>query len=105
MSNDLILGIDNGGSHITAGLVDMNGRKVLGNSVIRNKVDRHGTADEILTAWSNTIQLFQQKSATTNIKIGFAMPGPFDYDAGICLIKGFDKYESLYGINIRTALA
>jgi glucokinase len=37
--------------------------------------------------------------------IGFAMPGPFDYPNGICLIKGFDKYEALYGMNIRNELA
>jgi glucokinase len=37
--------------------------------------------------------------------VGFAMPGPFDYPNGICLIKGFDKYEALYGMNIRQELA
>jgi glucokinase len=105
MINDLILGIDIGGSHITAGLVDMDARKVIDDSVIRNRVNRHGTTNEILKTWCDTIKSFQQKSEKKNIKIGFAMPGPFDYDTGICLIKGFDKYESLYGINIRIALA
>lgn len=105
MINDLILGIDIGGSHITAGLVDIGARKVIDDSVIRNKVNRHGTANEILEIWSDTIKPFQQRSEKENIRIGFAMPGPFEYDTGVCLIKGFDKYESLYGMNIRAALA
>ena len=36
--------------------------------------------------------------------IGFAMPGPFDYVNGICLIKGVAKYENLYGFNIGDAV-
>lgn len=32
--------------------------------------------------------------------IGFAMPGPFDYVNGICLMRGVSKYENLYGINV-----
>ena len=32
------------------------------------------------------------------------MPGPFDYFNGISKIKGVDKYDSLYGVNIREAV-
>ena len=35
--------------------------------------------------------------------IGIAIPGPFDYVNGICLIKGVAKYENLYGFNIADA--
>ncbi|HEX8460196.1 MAG TPA: ROK family protein [Segetibacter sp.] len=34
-------------------------------------------------------------------QIGFAMPGPFDYENGISLIKDMHKYEALYGMDIR----
>lgn len=33
--------------------------------------------------------------------IRLAFPGPFDYEQGICLMKGLDKYDRLYGINLR----
>lgn len=102
IERNLTLGIDIGGSHITAGLVDMDQRTVLMESIIRNKVNSHGTADEILTAWADTIKEVRIKGFTD---IGLAMPGPFDYEKGICLIMGFDKYESLYGMNIREELA
>jgi glucokinase len=42
---------------------------------------------------------------STSNKLGLAMPGPFDYENGTCLIKGLDKYESLYGLNIKQLLS
>ena len=29
------------------------------------------------------------------------MPGPFDYEAGICLIRDQNKYPMLYGLNVK----
>ncbi|HEX6426866.1 MAG TPA: ROK family protein [Niastella sp.] len=101
----LALGIDIGGSHITAGIVDIAQKKILEGSEVRQMVNRHAPASEILGIWADTINdrlSYCQRQATT---IGFAMPGPFDYPNGICLIKGFDKYEALYGMNIRNELS
>lgn len=36
--------------------------------------------------------------------IGFAFPGPFDYDNGISRISGVDKFDSIYGVNLRAEL-
>lgn len=36
--------------------------------------------------------------------IGFAFPGPFDYENGISYIKGVDKFDHLYGVNLREEL-
>lgn len=33
--------------------------------------------------------------------IRLAFPGPFDYEQGICLMEGLDKYDWLYGVNLR----
>jgi len=38
-------------------------------------------------------------------KLALAIPGPFDYCNGISYINGFDKYESLYGVNVKKFLA
>ncbi|HEY8896657.1 MAG TPA: ROK family protein, partial [Niastella sp.] len=101
----LALGIDIGGSHITAGMVDLVQKKVVEGSVVRQLVNRHAPAEEILGIWAGTIndRLLNFQQPVTGV--GFAMPGPFDYANGICLIKGFDKYEALYGLNIRQELA
>ncbi|WP_168120473.1 ROK family protein [Paenibacillus sp. HB172176] len=36
--------------------------------------------------------------------IGYAFPGPFDYENGISYLTGLDKFERLYGVNLREAL-
>lgn len=33
-----------------------------------------------------------------------AFPGPFDYSNGICLVRGLDKYDALYGVSLREEL-
>src|SRR5688572_14405013 len=99
------LGIDIGGSHITAGEVDLKNKKVIQSSVVRQMVDRHAPATDILGIWANTINGLLQQNQPETATVGFAMPGPFDYPNGICLIKGFDKYEALYGMNIKNELS
>lgn len=100
-----VLGIDIGGSHITAGLVDLNEKGIVENSMVRKRVNRHAAAEQILDIWAGTINELEQKFPQAFSQVGFAMPGPFNYEEAICLIKGFDKYESLYGMNIGTELA
>lgn len=36
--------------------------------------------------------------------ISIAIPGPFDYDKGVSLMSGLQKYESLYGVNVKQYL-
>lgn len=104
-TDHLALGIDFGGSHITVGLVNQAVRKIIEDSIKRKKVNRQAAAEEILGIWAAAINEMQEQYPSDFKQIGFATPGPFDSENGICLIKGFDKYESLYGINIRNKLA
>lgn len=91
-----MLGVDIGGSHITVSNVDLDNQCVISESVIRSQVDTHGSASEILDTWVSAIKKVIGHSRGDSIKIGVAMPGPFDYENGISLIKGMNKYESLY---------
>jgi glucokinase len=100
-----VIGIDIGGSHITAGLVDLKIRKLVNNSLIRRHVNSKASAVEILDAWVDMIEQLFSAFPLTQKKIGIAMPGPFDYEEGICLIKGVDKFESLFNLNIKKLLA
>jgi len=106
MKKQYSIGIDIGGSHITCAAVDLADRKILRETISEREVDNKGSAEEIITGWSETITKTLEKAGRENIKgIGFAMPGPFDYVNGICLIKGVPKYEKLYGTNIGEAIA
>lgn len=101
---NVVAGIDIGGSHITAGLIDLSTGAIIKDIIVRKRVNRYGTAEEILTTWCNAVRELWEQSGITGSRLGFAMPGPFDYKKGISLIKGFDKYDAVYQMNIREEL-
>lgn len=105
MKKELTVGVDIGGSHITAGFVNMQDKTAAIDTVVRQKVNSKASADEIIAAWCRVIRNVWSMHGVSNTRLGFAMPGPFDYEEGICQIKGFDKYESLYQMNIRQELS
>jgi glucokinase len=105
MKTDMVIGVDIGGSHITAGLVNITQRTVVQDSLIRHAVDPHADAHTIIDAWGSAIQQVAAFFEGQTFRIGIAMPGPFDYVNGISLIKGFNKYESLYGLNVKELLS
>ncbi len=105
MDNSLVLGIDIGGSHITSALIDISSGQMARETYVRKFVDSHQTAGKIITAWSEAINgSFSLGNIPVN-RIGIAMPGPLDYELGVCWIKDQDKYENLYGLNIKELLA
>ncbi|MFZ2287946.1 MAG: ROK family protein [Bacteroidales bacterium] len=100
------IGVDIGGSHITAVAVDMASHTIISGSRAESPVDNKAEADEILTVWTDTLKKVLSGMQIFNLRgIGFAMPGPFDYVRGICLIRGVPKYEKLYGVNVGKAVA
>lgn len=100
-----ILGVDIGGSHITAALVDLRSGLLIENSLQRNVVDAQWDKLEIISVWCKVITNAIGYKRTSDSKIGIAMPGPFDYENGISLIKDQDKFKSLYGVDIKKELA
>jgi glucokinase len=105
MNNPLVAGVDIGGSHITAALVDLEVRRVLPSFSARKSINAQDDADSIIDNWCEAIgHVFETQPALPK-RIGIAMPGPFDYEKGISLIKNQDKYESLYGLNVKEMMA
>lgn len=105
MNDKYVLGIDIGGSHITAAILDMENRSILEQSYSRAKINSGADSDYILKAWSAVINEAYQKAGLDLGKIGIAMPGPFDYEKGISYITGTNKYEALYNLNVKDLLA
>ena len=99
------IGVDIGGSHITACIYDHGNRKILKESLIYRKIDSKGSKEEILEGWVNTLDECRNTMEVEINGIGIAMPGPFDYYNGISLIKDVDKLHALYQVNIRLELA
>jgi glucokinase len=105
MEDFILLGADIGGSHITVAIIDAKKGQIVEDSIVRSHVDPHGAVDEIIEEWSIPFQTILSKSPAKNVRIGLAMPGPFDYEKGISYIKGLSKYEALYGLNVKELLA
>ncbi|UYQ94155.1 ROK family protein [Chitinophaga horti] len=104
MNNEYVIGADIGGSHITAALVNLHSGAVVDDSKVKVPVNAGADADDILSRWTSALDEVCTAANGQVAAIGIAMPGPFDYEGGISQIKGVAKYESLYGMNIRTAL-
>ena len=103
--NKWITGVDIGGSHITVCLLDAAEGRVLEHTLVRHHVDASGTAPEVIRTWAQAIRSSAELAGEPVGKIGIAMPGPFDYENGISLIKGLAKYEALYELPVKDLLA
>ena len=104
MKREYYIGVDIGGSHVSAALVDAQSGAFAGDMQEAN-VNCAGTSEEILHDWKETVRRVLLRHETVDISgIGIAMPGPFDYRKGISLIEGVQKYDALFGINVRESL-
>lgn len=103
MSNNIILGVDIGGSHISSALVDIKSGKILDSTSFRKKINAHAQTSEIISVWCEVIEKSLDTIANSG-RIGIAMPGPFDYEKGISYMKDMGKYDALYGLDIRKLL-
>ncbi|MCG8311225.1 MAG: ROK family protein [Cytophagales bacterium] len=106
MSKEIAIGVDIGGSHISCAAYDLKKRRFLEDTFAESDLDNHASADEIVSVWGDTIKKTMLLAGTQHVDgIGFAMPGPFDYEKGISLFTGQnEKYENTYGLNVPDAL-
>ena len=95
-------GVDIGGTHISAALIQDG--ILLPDTYRRLPVDPAAGADTLLDTWAGLINAVSSLADSPVTTIGIAMPGPFDYPNGTSMIRGLNKYESLYGLNIRESL-
>jgi len=102
----LVIASDIGGTHITAALVDIGRWQVIPSSTTRYPVDSHADAKSILSAWAAPFnEVISHHYTEGSPFIGIAVPGPFDYENGISHMRDQDKYDNLYGMDIRAELA
>jgi glucokinase len=99
------IGVDIGGSHITAAHINAADFKIVKSSLVRERVAAMEGAEVIFKAWADALSSLIIREGDEVTRIGIAMPGPFDYEKGISLMKGMKKYDSLYGMNILEILA
>jgi glucokinase len=82
------IGADIGGSHISCAVIDLEKETIIRESFATYEIDNQASAEDILTNW--TIALKKSLSFINKEElagIGFAMPGPYDYENGIAMYK------------------
>lgn len=90
-----VAALELGGSHVEAALVDVASRTLERR---RLALDPRGTRDELVA----TIRAAAASVAGAD-RLGVAVPGPFDYAAGVPRMR--HKLAGLYGVDLRSELA
>lgn len=108
----ITIGVDIGGSHISSAAVHSDNFEIISKTYFSGAVDSKASKEVILKKWAEIINQTIDAVAVTsgdisdeNIGIAFSMPGPFQYETGIAMFEGNDKYESLYNVSIAEALS
>jgi glucokinase len=105
MISQYVVGVDIGGSHITAAVTDMQQKCLLRHTLVRQSLYTQAASDQIFDAWAAAIRASLQLHGQAVHLSGIAMPGPVDYTKGICYIRDQQKYDALYGLNLKEALS
>jgi len=99
-----LIGVDIGGSHISAASLTFNSEGKLNLADFQeSSVDTTAAADTLISAWSAVIQA--SAKGAKSYQVGIAMPGPYDYPNGISLIQDQGKMKSLYNLSVKNLLA
>ncbi|QGQ97702.1 ROK family protein [Paenibacillus psychroresistens] len=100
MNKGIYLAFDVGGTSIKAGVIDVSGR-ILEHTLSHYESKANGSAAEIVDHFVKITNDLLQQADPNGLEriagIGYAFPGPFDYEQGISYIQGLNKFESLFG--------
>lgn len=105
--NKCVIALDVGGTSLKWTLIDLNNG---GSSIPRDcfhkiSVDSEASAEVIIRTFIETIKMAFQKTRALEFKvvgIGISMPGPFDYEKNISLMR--HKFRGIYGIDLKHKL-
>jgi len=107
----ITIGVDIGGSHISSAAIDSNDFVIIPQTYFSGPVNSKASKEVIIKKWAEIInQTIDAVRETTGysskdkIGIAFSMPGPFQYESGIAMFEGNDKYESLYNVSVSEEL-
>lgn len=100
MIEPIIIALDVGGSSVKSGIVDTHLQL---HDIQSTALDSKGTAEHILSTFTDVIRHYLNTNNTIK-GIGIGFPSPFDYEQGISLIQGVDKYEAILNVNVGDSL-
>ncbi|WP_026727663.1 ROK family protein [Flavobacterium denitrificans] len=107
----IIIGVDVGGSHVSSAAVDSESFKIMPDTYFCSAVDCMASKETIFEKWAEainqTIGVIEKNeliSENEMIGISFSMPGPFEYESGVAMFKGNNKFEALFNVSVSDEL-
>lgn len=102
---EYLLAFDIGGTYIKAAALTPDG-EMLPESEAIYPAESQGEREAILSHLAALAcrQLARLPAAAVLAGIGYAFPGPFDYEAGISYMQGLGKYDQIYGVPLHPEL-
>lgn len=101
MKEKYAIGVDVGGSHLTSAVVDLEEGKVCSDYIV-TPMESKGPLEHVIACFKKNLEATLEAFEEPIHQIGFAFPGPFDYEKGISYMK--QKFDNLYGINLPDVL-
>lgn len=103
----MIVGVDIGGHHVAAAAISMDAPgMLLPGSYLHDPCAPDDDRGALIAAWADAIDaVIAQVGPEQVVGIGIAMPGPFDYAAGVGHFAGNAKFTALNGVDVGAALA
>jgi predicted NBD/HSP70 family sugar kinase len=103
-TNKKRIGLDVGGSHVSASVIDMDSTEELSLVIHHKKLDSSSSTTNILQTIGSSINELLSKEKNIEA-IGIAFPGPFDYEKGVSAIAGVGgKFAATFGVDVGQAL-
>lgn len=101
LANSKRVGIDVGGSHIAAAVIENTDNGWEPSFKTRITLNSNDSAYTIITALSNCIKELADKVEEIEA-VGIAFPGPFNYENGVSAITNVGgKFEKTFGLHVR----
>lgn len=98
-----IISADIGGTHISVASVSWTAGLATVGELYHQDIDTSQPAQNIIDDWSDAIQ--KVRGNQSDFLLSISMPGPYDYENGISLIKTQGKMKALYGLSVKNLLA
>lgn len=100
-----MLCLDIGGSHISSAVVKQLDDELIAVAYNRSAVESMADKESILSQWKYGIMKSIDNYSGNIDAVFVSIPGPFDYENGISLMDGMNKYQALLNMDVKAFLS
>ena len=102
MNHNRVPTIELGGTHVAVAVIDTAAHAIVDGTYRTRPLNSAGDAGDIL---EHIIAAARTLGSDHGGRWAVAVPGPFDFVAGVAQYAGVGKFDSLYGVDVRARLA